>query len=104
MCGAGRWEYVIPMCVLFGSNTSGIAFNPGVDAITGHSQKAMNIDPYFKSQLYVVDPGHQKPVFILMNELSTLATFLSDAFPQHGILRTEYFLNRYFHTIRLHAS
>ena len=48
----------MPVCVLFASSMSGIVFNPSAGAITDHSQSAKDIDPYFKSQLYVVDPGH----------------------------------------------
>ena len=60
----------MPVCVLFVSSRSGIVFNPSAAAITDHSQSAKDIDPYFKSKLYVEDPGHRKPVFILPNELS----------------------------------
>ena len=60
----------MPVCVLFVSSRSGIIFNPTAGAITDHSQSAKDIDPYFKSQLYVEDPGHQKPVLILPNALS----------------------------------
>ena len=63
-CGAVRWAYANAMCVLFFSNRSGIVFNPSAGAITDHSQSAKDIDPYFKSQLYVEDPGHRKPVLI----------------------------------------
>ena len=45
-------------------------FNTSADAITDHSQSAKAIDLYFKSQLYLVDPGHRKPVPILPNGLS----------------------------------
>ena len=62
--------YAMPVCVLFVSSRSDIVFNPSVGVITDHSQLAKDIDPYFKSQLYVEDPGHQKPVLILPNELS----------------------------------
>ena len=58
------------LCVLFVSSRSGIVFNPSADAITDYSQSAKDIDPYFKSQFYVVDPGHRKPVLILPNWLS----------------------------------
>ena len=61
---------VIPVCVLFVSSRSDIVFNPSAVAITDHSQSAKNIDPYFKSQLFVEDPGHRKPVLILPNGLS----------------------------------
>ena len=54
----------MPMCVLFVSSRSGIVFNPSAGAITDHSQSVKDIDPYFKSQLYVEDPGHRKPVLI----------------------------------------
>ena len=60
----------MPVCVLFVSNRSGIVFNPSAGAITD-SQSAKDIDPYFKFQLYVKNPSHRKPVFILPNELST---------------------------------
>ena len=45
------------VCVLFVSSRSDIVFNPSVGAITDHSQSAKDIDPYFKSQLYVEDPA-----------------------------------------------
>ena len=57
----------MPVYALFVSSRSGIAFNPSADAITDYSQSAKDIDPYFKSQLYAVDPGHRKPVLILPN-------------------------------------
>ena len=60
----------MPVCVLFASSRSGIVFNPIAGAITDHSQSAKDIDPYFKSQLYVEDPGHRRPVLILPNGLS----------------------------------
>ena len=50
-------------CVLFVSSRSGI--NPSAGVITDHSHQ-----PYFKSQLHVVDLGHRKPVLILPNGLS----------------------------------
>ena len=59
----------MPVCVLFVSSRLGIVFNPSAGAITDHSQSAKNI-PYFKSQLYVEEPGHRKPVLILPNGLS----------------------------------
>ena len=49
----------MPVCVLFASSRSGIAFNSSADAITDYSQSAKDIDPYFKSQLYVEDPEHR---------------------------------------------
>ena len=58
-----RWAYAMPVLVLLVSSRSGIIFNPS-GAITDHSQSAKNIDPYFKSQLYVEDLGHRKPVLI----------------------------------------
>ena len=60
----------MPVCVLFVYSRSGIVFNHSAGAITDHSQSAKVIDPYFKSKLYVVDPGHRKPVLILPNGLS----------------------------------
>ena len=48
----------MPMCVLFVSNRSGIVFNHSAGAITDHSQTAKDIDPCFKSQLYLEDHGH----------------------------------------------
>ena len=41
------------MCVLLVSSRSGIVYNPSADAITDHSQSAKDVDPYFKSQIYV---------------------------------------------------
>ena len=40
-----------------------------VQSLTTVNQRK-NIDPYFKSQLYVEDPGHQKPILISSNGLS----------------------------------
>ena len=60
----------MPVGVLFVSSRSGIVFNPSAGAITNHNQSAKDIDPYFKSQLYMKDPGHRKPVLILPNGLS----------------------------------
>ena len=57
------------LCVLFVSSTSGIVFNPSTSVITGHSQSAKDIYPFFKSQL-CGDPGHRKPVLISANGLS----------------------------------
>ena len=65
-----RWVYAMPVCVLFVSSRLGIVFNPSAGANTDHSQLAKDIDPYFKSQLYVNDPGHREPVLILPNGLS----------------------------------
>ena len=45
-CGAVRWAYVMPLCVLFVSSRSGIVFNPSAGAITDHSQSAKDIDPF----------------------------------------------------------
>ena len=64
----------MPVCVLFVSSKSGIVFNPSAGAITDHSQSAKDIDPYFKSQLYVEDHGHQKLILILPNGLSERTT------------------------------
>ena len=63
------WTYPMPVCVLVVSCKSGIVFNPSASAITDHSQSAKDIDPYFKSQLYVEDPDNRKPVLILPNGL-----------------------------------
>ena len=57
----------MPVCVPFVSSRLSIVFNPSPGAITDHSQSAKDIDP--KSQLYVEDPGHRKPVLILPNGL-----------------------------------
>ena len=57
-------------CALFVSSRSGIVFNPSAGAITDHSQSAKDIDPYFKSQLYVEDSSDRMPVLILPNGLS----------------------------------
>ena len=56
------------VCVLFVSSTSGVFFNPS--ATTDPSQPVKDTDPYLKSQLYVEDLVHQKPVLILPNGLS----------------------------------
>ena len=58
------------MCTVLVSSSSGIDFNHSTGVITDHSQSAKNIDTYFKSQLYVEDPGHRKPVLSLSNGLS----------------------------------
>ena len=63
-------HYVMPVCVLFVSSRSGIVLNLSAGAINDHSQSAKDIYPYFNSQLYVEDPGHRKPVLILLNGLS----------------------------------
>ena len=60
----------MPVCVLFVSSRSGIVFNTSAGAITDYSRSAKDIDPYFKSQLYVEDPGQRKPVLILPHGLS----------------------------------
>ena len=69
-CGAVRWAYAMPVCVLFVSSRLGIVINSSDGAITDHSQSTKNTEPYFKSQLYVEDPGQRKPVLILPNGLS----------------------------------
>ena len=46
------------VCILFVSTRSGVVFNTSAGTITDHSQSANDIDPYFKSQLYVEDPGY----------------------------------------------
>ena len=62
VCGAGevRWPYAMPVSVLFVPSTSGIDVNPSADTLTDHSQSAKDIDSYFKSQLYVVDPATER--------------------------------------------
>ena len=64
------WVYAMPVCVLVVSSRSGIVFNPSAGSITDHSQSAKDIDPYFMFQFYMEDPGHRKPVLILLNGLS----------------------------------
>ena len=54
----------MPVCVLFVSSRSGIVFYPSAGEFTDHSQSAKDIDPYFKSKLYVKDPGNRKPLLI----------------------------------------
>ena len=54
-CGAVMWAYAMPVCVPFESSRSDIVFNPSAGAMTDHSQSAKDINPYFKSQLYVED-------------------------------------------------
>ena len=63
----GVWCGDVSICdvhvrVLFLSSRSGIFFNRSAGAITDHSELAKAIDPPFKPQLYVEDPGHRKPV------------------------------------------
>ena len=58
------------VCVLFVSSRSRIVFNLSTGAIIDHGQSAKDIDPYFKSKLYVKDPSHRKPVPILSNDRS----------------------------------
>ena len=60
----------MPVCILFVSSRSDVVFNQSAGTITDHSQSAKDIYPYFKSQLYVKDPGHRKPVLNLPNGLS----------------------------------
>ena len=60
----------MPVYVLFVSSRSSIVFNPSAGAITDYSSSAKDIDPHFKSQLYVEDPSYRKPVLILPNGLS----------------------------------
>ena len=60
----------MPVCELFVSSRSSIAFNPSASTITDHSQSVKHIDPYFKYQLYVEDPSHRKLALILPNGLS----------------------------------
>ena len=62
----------MPVCVLFVSNRSGIVFKLSTGLITDHSQSAKNVYRYFKSKLYVDDPGHKKSILILPNGLSKL--------------------------------
>ena len=47
----------MPVCVLFVSSRSGIVFNLSAGTITDHSQSAKYKDQYFKSLLYVENPG-----------------------------------------------
>ena len=61
------------LCGLFVTSTSGIIFNPSAGAIINHIQLAKDIDPYFKTKIYVEYPGHRKPVLILLNGLSKFA-------------------------------
>ena len=57
-------------CILVVCSRSGIIFNPSAGAITDHSQSAKDVDPYFQSQLYAEDSGHQKAVLTLPNGLN----------------------------------
>ena len=56
-------------CIIFDQHICSI-FNSSIGGITEHSRSVKDMDPYFKSYLYVEDSGHQKPVLILPNELS----------------------------------
>ena len=63
----GVWCGEVELCddrvyVLFVSSRSGIVFNQSASAITDNNQSAKDIDSYFKSQLYAVDPGRRKTV------------------------------------------
>ena len=62
----------MPVYVLFVSSRLGINFNPSAGAITDHSQSVKDIDSYVKSQIYVEDPYHQKPVLIVSSYLTLL--------------------------------
>ena len=64
------WAYVMPVCVLLVSSTSGIIFNSRADVIINHSQSAKDIDPYMKYQLYMDDHIHRKLILVLRNFLS----------------------------------
>ena len=52
----------MPVCVPFEFSRPGIVFNQSAGAATDHSQSAKDIDPYFKSQLYVEDSGQRRTV------------------------------------------
>ena len=69
-CGEVSICDALCVCVMFVSSRSVIVFNLIAGTITDHSQSAKDIDPYFKYQLQVKDPGHRKPVLILPNGLS----------------------------------
>ena len=60
----------MPVRVLFVSSTSSIVFSLERRGIIDYSQSAKDIDPYFKSQLYVEDTSKRKPALILANRLS----------------------------------
>ena len=45
---------------------SDIVFNQNACAITNHSQSAKDVYPHFKSQLYVENPGHWKPLWEML--------------------------------------
>ena len=66
------WAYARPLRVLFLSSSFGVwyRFNSSTGAITNNSQSSKDLDPYFKSQLYVEDIGYRKLVLILQNGLS----------------------------------
>ena len=70
VCGALRSAYAMIVYVLFVSNMSGIPSTESQYTITDHSQSAKDIDPHFKSKLFVEVPGHRKPVIILPSGLS----------------------------------
>ena len=55
VCGAVRYAYAMPVYILFVSSSG---------AIIDHSQSTKDIDPYFKSKLYVEDPEHRKLILI----------------------------------------
>ena len=79
------------VCVLFVSSRSRIVFNPSTGAIIDHGQSAKDIDPYFKSKLYVKDPSHRKPVPILSNDRSKpgeRARVTQNVISAMGLIRT----------------
>ena len=54
-------------CVMLLSSRLDIVFNLSAGAITDRRQPAKDVDPHFKSQLYVEHPGHRQSMFILPN-------------------------------------
>ena len=54
------------VCESFVSSTSGIVFNPSIDAITDHSQSAKDTDPYL-SPSFVEDPGQKRIIIYFGN-------------------------------------
>ena len=54
------------VCVLFVCSRSGIVFNPSAGAFADHSQSANDINPYFKSLLYLKDPHRSVSQIIIV--------------------------------------
>ena len=61
-----RLAYVIPICVMFASSTSGTALSTSAGAITDHSGPTKDIDRILSFRS-LKRPGHRKQVLISWN-------------------------------------